>query len=625
MFSKLVTLSFIASAYADLRMASQPKSNWKVRNRGGAKRFVETGLEFSGRNTAAYMEPDDFGYAKLKAQRRNNYDNFLRSNIDNEQDRQNFYDEDGKDHLPFRTYESAAVDDGNTDAKKQLKALKADFAWEVKPGVKTVVPLRWNNPHASELEVNIWLNNDQGERKIVVPIRKPTCSGEGHQDNSFSFTIPDDFKDLGAKVPGFKGCNKAGDCVLQIYAHSVESRTYAIGTPIIVPGHDATKTVTGFTQIQPATTDPLLDLSGLRQLCLPSNDPSANIANAVPRHARLVSDVYGHAYQDSDYSSYGGQQHEAISQNMQAACIIKGVTGNRGELGKSILPSAANTFRKRISRSSIKLIKKYESLANRIIKSVLDKDSNALTKDTIANAPGLKAQETKTCFRCAEDGAVKARRLTTNTYVPSFTIPAANLAAAKKYVPSKYSKLIDENGTLQIYVTVLQDMAKEFKKAAEKYELYYQPAKVKTTTTTMADATNFKKRDANGNKDNGKYAATEAKKKAAADAAKAKADAEAAAAAIMEGRPMYLPLEAVDPVVAMPALENNTPEVEDEEDMDGIAPDGMCDNDIDVPSCCHDDDETKEPDCESLSAGVSSSASVATVAALISAVFVFQA
>ena len=61
---------------ADLRMASQPKAGFNVRQRNPVQ-FVS--------KTALYMEPSDFAYNGLKQQRQNAYDNFLRSNIDNEQ------------------------------------------------------------------------------------------------------------------------------------------------------------------------------------------------------------------------------------------------------------------------------------------------------------------------------------------------------------------------------------------------------------------------------------------------------------------------------------------------------------------------------------------------------------
>merc|ERR1712113_1685 len=86
-----------------------------------------------------------------------------------------------------------------------------------------------------------------------------------------------------------------------------------------------------------------MDLSGLRALCLPSSDASADIVNAVPRYAKLFSDVYNHAYMNSDFSPYSGQQQESISQNLQASAINKMVTGNRGELGKSLLTREMTT------------------------------------------------------------------------------------------------------------------------------------------------------------------------------------------------------------------------------------------------------------------------------------------
>ena len=73
----LVLGTLLASGVsADLRMASQPKANFQVKQRNPVK-FVS--------KTALYMEPSDFQYAGLRAQRNNAYDNFLRSNIDNEQ------------------------------------------------------------------------------------------------------------------------------------------------------------------------------------------------------------------------------------------------------------------------------------------------------------------------------------------------------------------------------------------------------------------------------------------------------------------------------------------------------------------------------------------------------------
>ena len=141
-------------------------------------------------------------------------------------DKRNFVSERGRDMLPFRSFEAATTDASNTVLNKIPDGAPGPVIVAT-PGQPYIVPLRWNKPHAAELEVNIWISNNQ----VVVPIRKPTCSGEGYQDNVFAFTIPADFNQLGEKVPGWTGCKQKGDCVLQVYAHSVEPRTYAMGIP----------------------------------------------------------------------------------------------------------------------------------------------------------------------------------------------------------------------------------------------------------------------------------------------------------------------------------------------------------------------------------------------------------
>jgi len=493
----LTLLSNLALCGADLRMASQPKNEFKARDRGPVK-FVP--------DYALYMEPSDFGYEGLKNQRDGGgYDNFLRSNIDNEQDRRDFKEEDGKDHLPFRSYETASTD-AHESQKNKIPDGAPGPAITATPGEPYIVPLRWNNPHSSELEVNIWIE----ENKYVVPIRKPACSGEGHQDNVFTFTVPNDFNSLGAMVPNFKGCKQVGDCVLQIYAHSVESRTYAIGTPLIVEGTVRPATATTTAGIEAAKLDVGLSLDELPlKICLPSNDPAVNIANAVPRQARLVSDVFNHAYQNSDFSPYSGQQPEAISRNMQASAILKMVVGNRGELGKHALKKdnrAAANFAKKVDKKARNLIRTYESITNQIIEAI---GYNMENNDTSMT----EGQKTATCFRCAEVGSTTTKRQTTNTYVPSFQIPAGQLAEARMYVAPIYqqSGFIDDDGLLQIYSTVLNDMGEEFVQAG-KLGLYYMPAMLKDTLATKADVTNFKKYNAAGEYDHGYYAATEANK-----------------------------------------------------------------------------------------------------------------
>lgn len=480
---------------ADLRLGSQPRKKFRVRNYGGSIPFVT--------QTIKYMEPQTFSYDGLNArngQRHNNYDNFLRSNIDNEQDNRNFYSDVGRDHLPFRTREGQVKTMFQVGRWDNTQPFSVNITISVPVGVRQLVPLRWNNPHASELEVNIWLMKTSP--LVVVPIRLPTCSGQGYQDNIVEFTIPPDFLELGAKVPGFKGCGNEGDCVLQIYAHSVESRTYALGIPIIIHGHkNELTTVTP--RIEAARQDPWFDIGHLRNVCLFNTAATANIPTAIPRYARLTSDVFNHAYQDSDYSPYQGQQFESISKNLQASCLLKGVSGNRGELGKSIMPNGASRLRASLDSRVKSLYKRYEGIANKIITSL---------GNGMKSTGNIGEQAVNTCFHCAEVGSTNTNRLTTTTYIPSFKLASNLVAAARRMVPRAYSGLITDDGEVQIYLATLNDLMRSFQYAAENYGLTYQPAKLKTTLGTLADETGFLKVTASGARDQGQYAAERAKK-----------------------------------------------------------------------------------------------------------------
>merc|ERR1711948_155221 len=76
---------------------------------------------------------------------------------------------------------------------------------------------------------------------------------------------------------------------------------------------------------------------------------------------------------------------------------------------------------------------------------------------------------------------------------------------------NEYNKIMSDEGLVQIYVTTLNDLQEDFKKAAA-VDIHYMPPMIKTTLGTMSDKTNFKKIDANGKIDNGIYAAREAYK-----------------------------------------------------------------------------------------------------------------
>lgn len=558
----------------DLRAASQPRAGFQVRQRNA--------VQFESK-TVIYMEPSDFNYQGLKQQRNGGgYDNFLRSNIDNEQDKRNFNTEAGRDMLPFRSYEGAPTDASNT-VQTKIPDNAPGPVITATPGQQVLYPLRWNNPHASELEVNVWIMNlpaTVAPTPVVVPIRRPACSGEGHQDNVISFVIPNNFNELGSVIPGFTGCKKEGDCVLQVYAHSVEPRTYAIGVPLVVTGTVPAATATNTNGIEAAKQDVGLDLGKLpSDVCLSSVSPAADIQTAVPRFARLVSDVFNHAYQNSDYSPYSGQQPEAISRNLQASAIISMIPANQGELGKALLqqqkPQVAQ-FAANLRNKVNNLVQRYEGLTNKIIAQIGDKQmKNTATE----GANGV--QKLATCFRCAEVGSTTTTRLTTSTYVPSFQLPADQVAAAKALVPAKYQGLISDSGVVGIYTATLRDLSGEFTRAAG-MGLLYQPAITKESATTMADATQFKKVNAQGQRDNGQYAASRAQAIKTAAAKAVSQNMAAATGAIAGG---------VTPLMATLAADGELPDIQTAStvtmvDVHGVAYDSLCDNDLQPTDTC---------------------------------------
>jgi hypothetical protein len=74
-----------------------------------------------------------------------------------------------------------------------------------------------------------------------------------------------------------------GKCILQIYAHSVESRMYAMGTPLIVPGSPVGSATT-YNLVQSATVDVGTNITKLpREICL------SNLGPSVRTRARAIS------------------------------------------------------------------------------------------------------------------------------------------------------------------------------------------------------------------------------------------------------------------------------------------------------------------------------------------------
>lgn len=303
-----------------------------------------------------------------------------------------------------------------------------------------------------------------------------------------------------------------------------------MGTPLIVQksktGADITPTL-GSTPPEPPAADEDVgtgaDYKKLRTLCRPSSSNDADINKLDPRQARLVSDVFNHAYQNSDFSPYSGQQPKEISKNLQASAILKMTVGNRGELGKKYMRSTkklqtAQNYAKKLDKKARELIKVYEGITNQIIAAV---GTEIFNNDTwqVEQPYGSGTQKTKSCFLCGFVGSTTEHRKKTNTYIPSFIIPAASFEKAKQYIAPVYSNLIkvsgDQNrrnakGILGIYSAVLEDMNEEFTKIGkEPYNYKYLPAVLKETRSTMSDKTNFKKIDQDGKKDGGLYAATQ--------------------------------------------------------------------------------------------------------------------
>jgi hypothetical protein len=688
-----IIFCLFGAAIADLRQASQPKQAYNLKQQGGgrgAKNFaVGTGSKVDGntdgqaKGKVLYMEPSIFGYGGLANQRKKNYDNFLRSNIDNEQDNRNFNNEVGKDHLPFRTYDSATIASypyKGTKAQGAADSLQVNIppvatVLRALPGEPKLTPLRWNNPHASEIEVNLWIMCS--DPPTIVPVKKPTCSGEGNQNNIIEWSIPSDFNNVAwnncPSTACFNGCNNPGDCVLQTYAHSVETRQYSTAVPIIIPkqgtwtgkklaynavpkdaneaknfawpsnfdllsmvkgtktqppprsnlpgasinnveicasseregistngdavayvklGNDGApaqqlnagtvnlylckntdaeraaeqlvdqvvftifSSATGTGTFSPAGSrtenytpfemssenqfggaavkkitakitpysgtpvtivklldlrgngkrwrfrrhlqavcgnglpkafpDPWMDLSKLkRETCLSAQDPNSNYAKTQIQAAVLHSDVANHAYQNSNYSPYSGQQHGEISRNLQAAAVVHMTSGNRGELGKNAIPRAQKQTLKALNKAVNKIYKNYEKVANKVIDTVTNnggKNGNGVT---------MGVQQLGTSFRSLEKGATSTKRLKTTTYVPSFDAAGYNMNTIQNAIASrtggskaKYKDLLSTpkpntgKQYIEIYTATMNQMLPAFKAAEAKGISYMESVKM---------------------------------------------------------------------------------------------------------------------------------------------------
>jgi hypothetical protein len=217
-----------------------------------------------------YREPDTFGLQALRTQKVADNDQFLRSNIDNQANKRNAALEKPLDMLPCRQ-----------DQKGQLMTFRR--------GVPIELPLRWNNPHDSDCEINIWVD---GMRR-VSPIKRPFNCGGGYQDQRFNFIIPNDFP--GCETP-------SENCFVQLYGHSVEPRTYAICIDFVLERGTNTNTTFGPLDLETTQFQPAIH----------------------------YWDSFDTAHVDSAYSGYRGQQGEFIRDELKAAIQLQSYLGNGG-------------------------------------------------------------------------------------------------------------------------------------------------------------------------------------------------------------------------------------------------------------------------------------------------------
>jgi len=218
------------------------------------------------------------------------------------------------------------------------------------------------------------------------------------------------------------------------------------------------------TGLATAMADPWLDLSQLdRDTCRSSQDPNANYATTTVQRAILHSDVANHAYQNSDYSPYSGQQHGHISRNLQAAAVIHMTSGNRGELGKAAIPDAAADQIAALNNKINQIYQNYEKVVNKVIDRLGDAGENG-------GATQMGVQQLAEAFRSQEKGATSSKRLKTTTYVPSFNVAGLDLNRIQQAVDR------ETDGNKAAYADVLSPVNPA---TNQRYIRIYEPTMVR--------------------------------------------------------------------------------------------------------------------------------------------------
>jgi hypothetical protein len=314
-----------------------------------------------------FRTPSTFAYADLVKQKQNNNDQYTRSNVNNEANQRNIANEEPRDMLPCRQ-----------DAKGPLMTYQK--------GVPIEIPLIWNNPHDTDCEVNIFVAG----MTQVIPVKRPFNCGGGYQDQKHFFIIPNDLN----------GCTSPADnCVVQIYGHSVEPRTYAmcidfvIGTPANA-FNDATPK--GYTKSF-QSNNPFMARKAPNGQDLP---------NAVPQPAIHYHDSFETSFVDSSYSAYQGQQKEFIRPQLAAAIELMTTVPNGGLLKADNINRQLTAKLRAEVKNAIKAAEAQAKAANRAQQAALNK----------AAPPGAAPA----CFEGELYGVVNnaaCRRQYTNTYV----------------------------------------------------------------------------------------------------------------------------------------------------------------------------------------------------------------
>ncbi|KAI9091488.1 hypothetical protein DFS34DRAFT_653590 [Phlyctochytrium arcticum] len=319
----IVLLGAIGSATADMRIASK-KGNGFADTQLQKNPALAAGRDGSlkglarrqNANIFAYQVPSTFGIAKLVAQEKNNNDNFLRSNIDNEANKRNTAKEAALDMTPCRT-------DGIATAPLM----------SVTAGQTVEIPLQFNNPHDGECEVNIW-SDMKAATPQVAPISRFPCGG-GYAQNRPNFTVPADFPNV---------CGPGAGCLMQLYWHSVEPRTYSVCSNF--------------------------EIAAPKGARLRSRQQSSVKFNA----ALFYSDSFDTAHIDSTHSGYRGQQPDAVGAQLKARIELQSYTGNGGLL-KDAEPANVIAQRNNLRGQVENAVKKAEAAAikeNKAAQSALD-------------------------------------------------------------------------------------------------------------------------------------------------------------------------------------------------------------------------------------------------------------